>query len=243
MNIKSASRIALSISVEKNRFLPRHCFTTSSRPGCEDKTKEALFIQETNKYSISGLKFRVYHLLTSKIGNFSEFHESILGLLKSTTVTLISGHFSAMTLHVGPPTYPAPIQQMDLIEFISSWSEQAANASKMKRGGLIFSVYLEHFEDFQLVVSGISKGYSFARRWLVSFGCKSRRSGDKQRWRPVDSGHKKPSRFLDQFSFPLKVRKTGISLSSPKYNLRAVSLFRSKIWSVTRTRNLNFTKL
>ena len=59
-----------------------------------------------------------------------------------------------MTLHVGPPTYPAPIQQMDLIEFISSRSEQAANASKMKRRGLIFSVYLEHFAAFQLVVSG-----------------------------------------------------------------------------------------
>lgn len=32
--------------------------------------------------------------------------------LRSTTVTRMSGHFNAMTLHVGPPTYPAPMQQI-----------------------------------------------------------------------------------------------------------------------------------
>ena len=34
MNMRSASWIALSMSVEKNKFRPRHSFTTSSRPGC-----------------------------------------------------------------------------------------------------------------------------------------------------------------------------------------------------------------
>ncbi|TNN69390.1 hypothetical protein EYF80_020391 [Liparis tanakae] len=32
--------------------------------------------------------------------------------LMSTTVTVISGHMWAMMLHVGPPTYPAPMQQI-----------------------------------------------------------------------------------------------------------------------------------
>lgn len=43
-------------------------------------------------------------LLTSYIGNLSEFHCAIRSTLRSTTVTRISGHFSAITLHVGPPT-------------------------------------------------------------------------------------------------------------------------------------------
>lgn len=123
MKIKSASRIALSISFEKNRFLPRHCFTTSSRPGCEDKTKRLKSFKKQSNILSTGLNVEFLIYFTSKIGNFSEFHESILGLLKSTTVTFISGHFSAMTLHVGPPTYPAPIQQIALIEFISLRSE------------------------------------------------------------------------------------------------------------------------
>lgn len=124
MNIKSASRMALSISVEKNRFLPRHFFTISSRPGCENESE-----QEKKNYSWDVKihpqhpKLNIVRSLTSKIGNFSEFHESIRGLLKSTTVTLISGHFNAMTLQVGPPTYPAPIQQMALIVVISQSCE------------------------------------------------------------------------------------------------------------------------
>lgn len=84
---------------------------------------------------------KIFHLPTSKIGSFSEFHESILGLLKSTTVTLISGHFSAMTLHVGPPTYPAPIQQIALIEFISWRNEWITYASKVKRRRFTSSIY------------------------------------------------------------------------------------------------------
>lgn len=34
MNTRSASLIAESMSVEKNKFLPRHDSTTSLRPGC-----------------------------------------------------------------------------------------------------------------------------------------------------------------------------------------------------------------
>ena len=54
-------------------------------------------------------------ILTSNMGNLSEFHWSILGLLISTTVTVRSGHFEAIREQVGPPTYPAPIQQIFLI--------------------------------------------------------------------------------------------------------------------------------
>lgn len=49
------------------------------------------------------------------MGNLLEFHCAILSLLKSTTVTFMSGHFKAITLQVGPPTYPAPKQQIFLI--------------------------------------------------------------------------------------------------------------------------------
>ena len=48
MNIRSASRMAESISVEKNRFLPRHFFTTSSSPGCWDKRKKLKTVTPTD---------------------------------------------------------------------------------------------------------------------------------------------------------------------------------------------------
>lgn len=46
------------------------------------------------------------------MGNLSEFHCAIRCSLRSTTVTVMSGHLYAITLHVGPPTYPAPMQQI-----------------------------------------------------------------------------------------------------------------------------------
>lgn len=49
---------------------------------------------------------------TSYMGSVSEFQASIRDSLTSTTVTVISGHIWAITLHVGPPTYPAPMQQI-----------------------------------------------------------------------------------------------------------------------------------
>lgn len=110
---------------------------------------------------------KIFHLPTSKIGSLSEFHESILGLLKSTTVTLISGHFSAMTLHVGPPTYPAPIQQIALIEFISWRSEWITYASKVKRRRFTLGVY-SHFRFTKFVVSGNQRGIPLLDAdWLV----------------------------------------------------------------------------
>ena len=71
-------------------------------------------------FSMSVLKkrFRPLHSLTistnpgSYIGSCSEFQASILSFDISTTCTEISGHFQAITLQVGPPTYPAPIQQI-----------------------------------------------------------------------------------------------------------------------------------
>lgn len=32
------------------------------------------------------------------------------------------GHFKAMTLHVGPPTYPAPMQQIFVITILAEYS-------------------------------------------------------------------------------------------------------------------------
>ena len=48
------------------------------------------------------------------LGNFDKsslFHAAILSELTSTTLKIISLHLSAKTDIVGPPTYPAPIQQ------------------------------------------------------------------------------------------------------------------------------------
>ena len=87
IKIRSASSMALSTSVEKNKFFPRTLPTISFNPG-----------------SYIGI------LLTSL-----SFQAAILASFKSTTVTLISGHFWAITAMVGPPTYPAPIQQIFLI--------------------------------------------------------------------------------------------------------------------------------
>ncbi len=56
--------------------------------------------------------------LGSKIGNFDKsfsFHAFIHSLLISTTWKIKSGHFAAITVIVGPPTYPAPMQQIFFI--------------------------------------------------------------------------------------------------------------------------------
>src|SRR5690606_28729073 len=90
INIMSASSIAFSTSVEKNKFLPRASETTKSKPG---------------SYTGSLLKS-------------ASFHASIRALFRSTTVTSTFGFFCAMTDIVGPPTYPAPIQVIFFISFI-----------------------------------------------------------------------------------------------------------------------------
>ena len=68
----SHSLMAASMSVEKNRFLPRRRSTTSCRPG-------------------------------SKMGILLEFQASMRFLLMSTTMTLRSWLWSAITAIVGPP--------------------------------------------------------------------------------------------------------------------------------------------
>ena len=76
IKIISDSSIALSTSVEKNKFLPLASETTFARPGSN----------------------------TGKFSKFVWFHKSIFSWFISTTVTLISGHFRAITAIVGPPT-------------------------------------------------------------------------------------------------------------------------------------------
>ena len=57
-------------------------------------------------------------------GKLSEFQAWILSSDLSTTVTLMSGHLFAITAHVGPPTYPAPTQQIFVWPFSTfSWIE------------------------------------------------------------------------------------------------------------------------
>mmetsp|Transcript_32103 Transcript_32103/g.66396 ORF Transcript_32103/g.66396 Transcript_32103/m.66396 type:complete len:83 (+) Transcript_32103:1428-1676(+) len=46
------------------------------------------------------------------MGRLGEFHASICFCERSTTQTRILGHLAAITAMVGPPTYPAPIQQI-----------------------------------------------------------------------------------------------------------------------------------
>ena len=46
------------------------------------------------------------------MGRLDEFHAAMRLSLRSQTVTLTSGHLRAMTDMVGPPTYPAPRQQI-----------------------------------------------------------------------------------------------------------------------------------
>ena len=84
MNTMSASAIAASTSVEKLRLRPRARPTTASRPG-----------------SYTGNRLRS-----------GSFQASIRAWLRSTTVTCTCGQRSAITAMVGPPTYPAPMQQM-----------------------------------------------------------------------------------------------------------------------------------
>ena len=75
------------ITGEKIKFLPLQFFIISSSPG-------------------------------SKTGSFFKFllfHNRIFSSSTSTTLIFISGHFSAITDIVGPPTYPAPMQQIFLI--------------------------------------------------------------------------------------------------------------------------------
>lgn len=69
-------------------------------------------IDNTQKHSIIILIITKCITQTSNMGRLSEFHWSMRSVLRSTTVTVISGHFKAMTAHVGPPTQPAPMQQM-----------------------------------------------------------------------------------------------------------------------------------
>ena len=84
INTMSASAIASSTAVEKLRLRPLARLTTASRPG-----------------SYTGSRLRS-----------GSFQASIRAWLRSTTVTCNCGQRSAITAIVGPPTYPAPIQQM-----------------------------------------------------------------------------------------------------------------------------------
>merc|ERR1719319_2246683 len=54
----------------------------------------------------------------SYMGRFGEFQAVTLSWDLSNTVTLISGHCLAMMQQVGPPTYPAPRQQMDFTDIL-----------------------------------------------------------------------------------------------------------------------------
>lgn len=69
------------------------------------------------------------------MGRVSEFQALMRDSLTSTTVTVIPGHICAITLHVGPPTYPAPIQQIRFISNICQ-TETRACENTIKHEGL-----------------------------------------------------------------------------------------------------------
>ena len=57
---------------------------------------------------------------------------AIWAAVRSTTQTLMCGQFSAMTAMVGPPTYPAPMQQMFSLKS-DIWKEVELRAEEKKR--------------------------------------------------------------------------------------------------------------
>ncbi len=76
IKIISALSIAASTSVVKNKFLPLASLTTSAKPGS----------------------------YIGRLSKFLSFQAAIRFSLISTTVTVICGHFCAITDIVGPPT-------------------------------------------------------------------------------------------------------------------------------------------
>ena len=81
---------------------------------------------ESGKEAISALvdiyanwipKEKIYttNVWSSELSKLSLFQASIRSWFISTTLTLICGHFKAITAIVGPPTYPAPMQQICFI--------------------------------------------------------------------------------------------------------------------------------
>lgn len=67
------------------------------------------------------------------MGRLSEFHCRMRSLLRSTTVILMSGHLSAITAHVGPPTYPAPMQQIFDMTILIGGSGSDVNGQQFYR--------------------------------------------------------------------------------------------------------------
>jgi hypothetical protein len=80
----SARQLASSTAVVKCRLRPRARATTPSRPGS----------------------------YTGSLLRSGSFQAAMRSALRSTTVTCTPGQRSAITAMVGPPTYPAPMQQM-----------------------------------------------------------------------------------------------------------------------------------
>uniref|UniRef100_A0A2M4CAU7 Putative secreted protein n=1 Tax=Anopheles marajoara TaxID=58244 RepID=A0A2M4CAU7_9DIPT len=72
------------------------------------------------------------------MGSLSEFHWAIRSVLRSTTVILMSGHLSAITLHVGPPTYPAPMQH--IFEITISFTPKNTSAPNSDTDHVPYSV-------------------------------------------------------------------------------------------------------
>src|SRR5690606_24310750 len=95
MNTMSAPAMAASTSVEKNRLRPRASATTSASPGS----------------------------YTGSWERSASFQAAIRFSFMSTILTVIWGHFWAITDIVGPPTYPAPMQQIFFIFILYYFNE------------------------------------------------------------------------------------------------------------------------
>lgn len=86
-------------------------------PVCTDTVR--LWRKPQNKSINKQMKVFQMIKLTSYMGSLSEFHCDMRSTLRSTTVTRMFGHFNAMTLHVGPPTYPAPMQHIFVMTILT----------------------------------------------------------------------------------------------------------------------------
>src|SRR4051812_45812744 len=90
------------------------------------------------------------------MGNSSEFHALIRFSSRSATVTWMSGAFWAITAIVGPPTYPAPTQQI----FMGGSVGGARRADYLAGGGgndLQVELERPHVDVPQIVIDALAQ--------------------------------------------------------------------------------------
>lgn len=83
----------------------------------------------------------------------------------STTVTFICGHCIAMTLHVGPPTYPAPIQHI----FVTAMVLCAKNVKTEKMYYIIIILTFIKSNVISIVLNTSTLQNHYFNQWTVVY--------------------------------------------------------------------------